>query len=177
MRIIAGTAKGRTLRTPARGTRPLIGRAREALFSSIGSALPGARVLDLFAGSGSLGLEALSRGAESAVFVERDRAAIDVLQRNVDAVGLGGEVVRAAAGAFLLADDRVYDLVFVDPPFAMAGGEVDGVLAAIGSRLAADGILVVHRRFDSASPHPDFPADEKVRRYGDSRLHVYRRTG
>lgn len=177
MRIIAGTAKGRALRTPKSGTRPLTGRAREALFSSLGTTIRGARVLDLFAGSGSLGLEALSRGAASAVFVERNRSAIDVLSRNVDAVGLGGEVVRADAGVFVDGDDRAYDLVFVDPPFAMAPGELDELLTGLVSRIAPRGVLVVHRRFDARAPSFDFPADETVRRYGDSRLHVYRRNG
>lgn len=177
MRIIAGAAKGRTLRTPKSGTRPLTGRAREALFSSLGTRIQGARVLDLFAGSGSLGLEALSRGAASVVFVERDRTAIDVLGRNVDAVGLGGEVVRADAGVFVSSDDRVYDLVFVDPPFALAPGDLDELLTSLAPRIAADGVLVVHRRFDARAPSFDFPAHETVRRYGDSRLHVYRRNG
>ena len=91
MRVIAGVAKGRRLRAPAGlATRPMTDRAREAVFSAIAASIPGARVLDLYAGTGSLGLEALSRGAASATFVERDRSAVTALQVNVGMVGLGG---------------------------------------------------------------------------------------
>ncbi|KAA3637268.1 MAG: 16S rRNA (guanine(966)-N(2))-methyltransferase RsmD, partial [Armatimonadetes bacterium] len=87
-------AKGRTIRTPPKGTRPMTGRARESVFSILANRLPGARVLDLFAGSGSLGLESLSRGAERAVFVENSRSAAAIIASNIEAVGLGGTVVR-----------------------------------------------------------------------------------
>jgi 16S rRNA (guanine966-N2)-methyltransferase len=101
MRIIAGEAKGRRLVAPRSGTRPFTGRAKEAVFSSLHARVGGAAVLDLFAGSGSLGLEALSRGANSVVFVEQDRDAVTVIAANVDAVGLGGTIVRRDVEAFL----------------------------------------------------------------------------
>ena len=110
MRVVAGTYGGRRLRAP-RGsrTRPTADRVREALFSMLGD-LAGARVLDLYAGSGALGIEALSRGAESAVFVDRDPAAVAAITRNLDDLGVAGaEVVRRDAVAFLAGRDSGYD--------------------------------------------------------------------
>ena len=117
MRVIAGDFKGRRLHT-ARGvrTRPTADRVREALFSMLGD-VSGARVLDLYAGSGALGIEALSRGAESAVFVERDQAALAALRRNLDAIGVDAEVRRQDALRFLARPEGAYDLVFCDPPY------------------------------------------------------------
>ena len=123
MRVIAGSAKGRRLRSPrGRDTRPMASRAREALFSSLGDAVVGARVLDLFAGSGSLGIEALSRGAAAATFVEKAKPALDSLRANLDATGFAGEVIAGDVGAVVARLDGAFDLVFVDPPFEMAPG-------------------------------------------------------
>jgi 16S rRNA (guanine966-N2)-methyltransferase len=121
MRIVAGAYKGRRLHAP-RGstTRPTADRVREALFSILGD-VSGLRVLDLFAGTGALGIEALSRGAASAVFVEREPRAAAALQRNLDAVGAAtGRLRRQDALAFLAADRGTYDLVFADPPYDLA---------------------------------------------------------
>ncbi len=123
MRVIAGEAKGRTLVAPkGTGTRPATDRIRETLFAILEPSLPGARVLDLFAGAGTLGIEALSRGAARATFVERGAAAIDALRKNIAGTGFSdrADVVAANVLAFL---DRTgpaasYDLVFLDPPFA-----------------------------------------------------------
>jgi 16S rRNA (guanine966-N2)-methyltransferase len=172
MRIIAGSAKGRRLYAP-RGhrTRPFTDRAKEALFSSLGTLVVGARVLDLYAGSGSLGLEALSRGAASAVFVERNRAALVALQRNVDAVGRGGEIVADTVQAYLGEAAVTFDLVFVDPPYGADAGEVDEVLSATAAHLGQGAVVVVHRRRDSPPPLPP-PGLQLVdrRRYGDAEL-------
>ncbi|MDH5372871.1 MAG: 16S rRNA (guanine(966)-N(2))-methyltransferase RsmD, partial [Acidimicrobiia bacterium] len=120
MRIIAGHAKGRRLRSPhGLATRPMMDRVREALFSSLGARIPGSRVLDLYAGSGSLGLEALSRGAESSVFVEQGRAALDALRENVEMIGLDGVVVAVDVASFLRSTPEQFDVVFVDPPYAL----------------------------------------------------------
>jgi 16S rRNA (guanine966-N2)-methyltransferase len=117
VRVIAGEFKGRRLHA-ARGTRtrPTADRVREALFSMLGD-LSGAHVLDLYAGSGALGIEALSRGAESAVFVERDDRALAALRRNLEAVGAEAEVRRQDVPRFLARPEGTYDLVFCDPPY------------------------------------------------------------
>ena len=117
MRVVAGEFKGRRLHAPrGAGTRPTADRVREALFSILGD-VSGARVLDLYAGSGALGIEALSRGAESALFVERDRRALAALRRNLDAVGADAEVRSQDALRFMAHPEGVFDLVFCDPPY------------------------------------------------------------
>lgn len=121
MRVIAGIAKGRELQAP-RGsvTRPATDRIRESLFAILEPALPDARVLDLFAGAGTLGIEALSRGAAHVTFVERSAAALAALRKNIEATHFAGqsEVVAANVLAFLETIRGPYDLVFCDPPFA-----------------------------------------------------------
>jgi 16S rRNA (guanine966-N2)-methyltransferase len=171
MRIIAGVAGGRRLRSLGGATRPMMDRAREGLFSSLGAVVAGSRVLDLFAGTGSLGLEALSRGAASAVFVERDRKALDVLQANVAALGLGGEVVAAEVGAFLERPGAPFDLAFVDPPYALSLASVESVLEALLPHLAGGAVIVLHRRAGEDGMAP--PAGAVVvdrRRYGDTEI-------
>lgn len=172
VRVIAGSAKGRRLEVPRSGTRPLTGKAREAVFSSLWEQIPEADVLDLFAGSGSLGLEALSRGARSCVFVERDRRVGELLARNVAAVGLGGSVVVAPVAAFLTRERGSYDLVFVDPPYAAPDADVATILDLVAERLSRDGVVVVHRRVgaDLGSLKRLILRDE--RRYGDARIWV-----
>ena len=172
MRIIAGRAKGRRLRT-RRGadTRPMMDRVREALFSSLGGAVEGAAVLDLYAGSGSLGLEALSRGAASATFVERDPAAVAVLRSNVAAVGLGGEVVESAVEEYLSRPGPEVDLAFVDPPYRLALPSVEHVLGLLAGRLAGGAVVVLHRRAGSGevAPPPRLAVTGR-RRYGDAEI-------
>lgn len=171
-RIIAGRAKGRRLLVPTGlGTRPMMDRVREALFSSLGAAVDGADVLDLYAGSGSLGLEALSRGAASVVFVERDRRALDALRANVASVGLGGRVVGGEAVSFLEADSATYHLAFVDPPYALSLPSLETVLGLLARRLAEGGVVVVHRR--TGTGEAAFPGGLSVshrRRYGDAEI-------
>ena len=173
MRIIAGEAKGRRLAAPRAGTRPFTGRAKEAVFSSLHARVGGAAVLDLFAGSGSLGLEALSRGAASAVFVEQDRDAVTVMAANIDAVSLGGKIVRRDVEAFLQRDGGTYDLVFVDPPYAFPDEEVEKILALIANRIADDGTVVLHRRFGGRAPESDNLRCADRKRYGDSEIWIF----
>jgi 16S rRNA (guanine966-N2)-methyltransferase len=173
VRIIAGTAKGRRLAVPARGTRPLTGRAREAVFSSLAAMVPGSAVLDLYAGSGSLGLEALSRGAASCVFVEREPASAEVLRRNVGAVGLGGTVVVQDVDRFLQTGDANYDLAFVDPPYAAR--DIDLVLDLVAGRMAPGGVAVVHRRVGEPASDIEFLSLITDRRYGDAHIRVLRK--
>src|SRR2546423_8936791 len=168
LRIVAGKWGGRRLRTPrGRDVRPTSDRVREALFSILGP-LDGARVLDLFAGSGALGLEALSRGAASATLVERAPAAVQVLRDNVADLGADAEVVAADARAYLRVareQGAQYDLVFLDPPYRAAAGlgrelELQPVLAA-GARVVAEsdprsplelGLPVTHERPHGRTP-------------------------
>jgi len=173
MRIIAGEAKGRRLAAPRSGTRPFTGRAKEAVFSSLHSRVGGAAVLDLFAGSGSLGLEALSRGAETVVFVEHERDAVVALAANVETVDLGGTIVRRDVTAFLQRDGGTYDLVFVDPPYAFENREVESVLALISRRVSDEGTVVLHRRFGGTAPESDNLRCTDRRRYGDSEIWIF----
>lgn len=179
MRIIAGHAKGRRIHgPPGRDTRPMTDRVREAVFSALGGAVDGADVLDLFAGSGSIGLEALSRGAERAVFVERSRPALEVLRSNIERVGLGGEVHRADVATYLAGAEEPFDLVFVDPPYGMATAEVEEILAAIERWTVAGAIVVLHRR--RGDPDPSVSMNlvlEDERSYGGSHVIRYRREG
>jgi 16S rRNA (guanine966-N2)-methyltransferase len=183
VRIVAGLAKGRRLVTPATGTRPTSDRAREALFNSLAATvhLDGARVLDLYAGTGAVGLEALSRGAAHAVFVETGRAALDALRRNVEAVGLAGATVIARpVGSYLAtAPEQPFDLVFADPPYDLDNEALAGVLGALAQPgwLGSDGYLVVERSARSGPPPwPEpFVTPERERRYGDGVLWYGRR--
>jgi 16S rRNA (guanine966-N2)-methyltransferase len=150
-RVIAGAARGRVLKVPASGVRPTGDRAREALFNSLGSLLDleGARVLDLYAGSGALGLEALSRGAGEVVLVESGPKVLPVLRGNVAAVGLPGASVVAGSVPAVVARPAAaaFDLVLADPPYAVEPGVVVDVLGALhrGGWLAPAAVLVVER--------------------------------
>lgn len=177
-RIIAGAAGGRRLAVPPKGTRPTSDRVREALFSALehDPGLDGAAVLDLCAGSGALGLEALSRGAGHALLVESDRRAAGVLRRNVADLGLPGAEVRAAPAAAVLGAPapRAYDVVVVDPPYDVPDAEVAGWLAAAGANgwLADPVTVVVERRGGTTFPWPPPLVGTRERRYGDTVLHV-----
>ena len=171
MRIITGLAKGRRLAAPrGGGTRPMTDRAKEGVFSSLGASVAGARVLDLFAGSGSLGLEALSRGAAEAVFVERARPALAALRANLATVGLGGRVVAADVDAYLDAAAGPFDLAFVDPPYALSLASVERTLGKLAPRLAAGAVVVLHRRAgEGPGPLPGLAVIDR-RRYGDTEI-------
>ncbi len=149
-RIIAGSARGRRLAVPAGGARPTSDRVRESLFASLDhllGGLSGVRVLDLFAGSGALGLEAASRGAKSVVLVERDRPSAEVARSNAATVGVSGvRVVPAPVAAHLAGPAQPYDLVLADPPYAMAAEEVEATLSALlAGWLAPEAVVVVER--------------------------------
>ncbi|WP_205414050.1 16S rRNA (guanine(966)-N(2))-methyltransferase RsmD [Amycolatopsis thermalba] len=176
-RIVAGAASGRRLKVPAQGTRPTSERVREALFNALEAAgeLTDARVLDLYAGSGALGLEALSRGAADAVFVESDRRAVQVLKANVSALGLGGSV-RSGPVETVLAQpaDEPFDLVLADPPYSLGADRIGAVLTALAAAgwIAGHGLVIVERALRDGEPA--WPAGfEPVRtsRYGDTALY------
>lgn len=149
----------------------MMDRAKEAIFSSLGDRLVGARVLDLYAGTGSLGLEALSRGAASAEFVEWSREARAALRENIAIVGLGGEIVPARVEEHLGRPGPEVDLAFVDPPYPLPLPSVEQVLALLLRRLAVDAVVIVHRRAGSGEvAPPDGLAVEWRRKYGDAEI-------
>jgi 16S rRNA (guanine966-N2)-methyltransferase len=171
-------AGGRRIAVPAgRDTRPTSDRAREGLFATVSSltgSLAGKRVLDLYAGSGAVGLEALSRGAGHVLLVESAALALRVIRANVASLGLPGAVVTADRVERMLtrgpAGDR-YDVVFADPPYAMADADVAAMLTALAGRgWLADGALVVVERATRSGPlaWPDGYQPDRARRYGEA---------
>lgn len=177
IRVVGGEFKGRGLRAP-RGlrTRPTAARVREALFDLLGD-VGGSVVLDLFAGSGALGIEALSRGAREAVFVERDRAAAAALAANLARLGIGRDRARVVRGEVLGALQTAlrrgwrYDLVFVDPPYAELGGWAQRLAPLLPAVVAKGGRLVVES--DRRAP-PQLPWPVAIERaYGDTLIRIY----
>lgn len=171
MRIIAGSRKGHTIYAPkGQDTRPTGDRVREAAFNLIGP-VEGASALDLFAGSGALGLEALSRGADRAVFVESDRDAVLAIERNLHKLKLAGEVRQEDALRFLATDRRSFDLVLVDPPYER-WSEFEAKLARyLPPRLVRGGLVVVET---AAREEPDLPLGKRTsRRYGAARITLF----
>jgi 16S rRNA (guanine(966)-N(2))-methyltransferase RsmD len=174
VRIVAGQHRGRRLKTPAGlDTRPTSDRVREALFSILGDRVEGARVLDLFAGSGALAIEALSRGADRAVLVESDRRAVAAIRANLDAIGeAGARVEPVDALAWLGRARGEYDLVFLDPPYSSArdlGGRLSRALPAV---LSENALIVTES--DKRNPLIlDLPLDDE-RTYGHTRVAIHR---
>ena len=175
MRIIAGERKGHTIYAPkSLETRPTSDRVRENVFNIVAQWVEGARVLDLYAGSGAMGLEALSRGAAGVVFVESELDAVRAIERNLDKLRLtGATVLRVDASTGLtqeVAAGRKYDLVLVDPPYAMT--DYESLARYLPRVLADDGLLV----FESSARHePELPglAVRTTRRYGSTRVTVF----
>lgn len=184
MRITGGTLRSRTLRAPrGSATRPTTDRVREALFGILGSAgaVEGANVADLYAGTGALGIEALSRGARRATLVESARPALAVLRANVDTLGVQDRVriVAGQVGASItrLASDGPFDLVLADPPWSdVDSGDVARALASLGASgaLAPDATLVLEHAARSQPPDVAGLAREATRRYGDTALTFYK---
>ena len=174
MRIIAGTRKGARIFAPkGRDTRPTSDRAREAAFNLIGP-VDGARVLDLYAGSGAMGLEALSRGADTAVFVEDDRDAVRTIQRNLDKLKLlGARVVHGDATRFLATDGGVYDLVLVDPPYGGWEHVQPRLARYLPPRLASDALVVLETSSHGPEPELTGLAQRTSRRYGAARITLF----
>ncbi len=175
MRIIAGSARGRRLAGP-RGavTRPPTDRMKEGLFSALGDVVDGAVVIDLYAGTGSFGLEALSRGATSATFVERDRQALRALRLNIATVALGGAVIVGDVESVLRREEGPFSLAFVDPPYALPTESVAAVLETLAGRLEQGADVIVHRRRDQEPTSvPGTLLVVKRRRYGDAEVWWY----
>jgi 16S rRNA (guanine966-N2)-methyltransferase len=174
VRVVAGLYGGRRLEAPrGRSTRPTSDRVREALFSILGpAALEGARVLDLFAGSGALGIEALSRGATSAEFVDSDARAVAAVRANLAALGADAPVHRRDAYAWLATASGPYDVVFADPPYSSAG-RAAGRLSGLLPPLLIDSSLTVTESDKRDPLLLTLPlADERV--YGDTRIAIHR---
>jgi 16S rRNA (guanine966-N2)-methyltransferase len=185
-RVIAGTAGGRRLTAPGEGTRPLADRVKQTLFAILEPDLAGSAFLDLCAGSGAAGVEALSRGAARATFVERDRRAATTIAENLSLTGLAGpqaRIAQAEAVAWLAADgsaDGPFDLVFIDPPYAdtellgrllaILGGDTEGRLMRPTGRVVAK-----HFWRDRPPALVGLLASERDRRFGETGLTFYRR--
>lgn len=176
-RIVAGSAGGRKLRVPPRGTRPTSERVREALFNALDAAneLTGARVLDLYAGSGALGLEALSRGAAEALFIESDRRAAETLRGNVDVLGLGGRVRQGKVEVVVAEGAPMpFEVVVADPPYAVTKVELTAVLQSLaaGGWVGPGTLIVIERAVRDGEL--TWPAGYRVlrsKKYGDTALH------
>ena len=175
MRVIAGSRKGHKLAAP-RGldTRPTSDRVRENMFNLVG-ALDDAKVLDLFAGSGALGIEALSRGAASAVFVEQDADAVRTIERNLDRLRLTGARVVHGDALRTIAQEAAagakYDLVLVDPPYEMLTEIQPRLARHLPQLLAADGVLVLETE---ARAEPELPLPVRTsRKYGQTRVTLF----
>jgi 16S rRNA (guanine966-N2)-methyltransferase len=183
VRVIAGTAKGTRLGPVPPGSRPVSDRAREGVFSSIARDVLGARCLDLFAGTGAMGVEALSRGALDCVFVDSSKRAAAAIRDNLRRTGFGqrADVVVGDAAAFVSSTTiEPFDLVFVDPPYDLDPRQVSDVLRALDdrNRLAEGGIVALTR--GHKGPWPAVPVHWAARRhlrYGDSLVIVYQEVG
>ena len=181
-RVVAGVAGGRRLAVPPAGTRPTSDRAREGLFSTLQALrgpLDGARVADLYAGSGAVGLEALSRGASEVLLVESSPKAVAVMRRNVDALGLPGARVVAAPVERLVSapcldgEKAAYDVVFLDPPYALADDRVRRVLTDLRAQgwLAEGAVVAVERATRGGEfGWPEGLSRERERRYGEATI-------
>lgn len=189
MRITAGSLKGRMVDIPSgKTTRPLLSRVRQALFDTLGPELPGANVLDCFAGTGIFGFEALSRGAESVTAIELDRKTLKVIERNRDALSFNGGLrpnqftLRQGDAReqikMLAATGRVFDVIFVAPPYHQGlCGEMLAILNGDAQILDADGVLVLQyekREADEFEPPAGFSL-EKEKRYGSIHFYFLRR--
>ena len=181
MRIISGKAGRRKIRVPGSVARPSTDRLREALFSILGGRVVGARVLDMFAGSGALGLECLSRGAASCVFVDDSRQAQQVIKKNLSDLGLeGGRVLSGDALRFLQSDRGEDDLGFADPPYCKAAGDTDYVsrlleTGHLASRLAGDGLLVIEDAQENSRADTESLQLIDQRHYGGCGILFYQR--
>jgi len=174
MRIIAGSRKGSRIYAPKGETRPTGDRVREAAFNLIGP-VDDMAVLDLFAGSGAMGLEALSRGATSVVFVESDREAQKTIERNLEKLDLkGARILKSDARRALAAEaaaGRRYDLVLVDPPYRMLDSLLPTLSKYLPALLAEDGLVVVE---SPAKEQPELPLTERTsRKYGSVRVTLF----
>ena len=182
MRIIGGEARGRTIKTPrGMATRPMRDFVREAVFSILGRSVEGARVLDIFAGSGSLGLEALSRGAKEAVFVDFGREPIKIIQENLDRLGMSvrAKIIKAEVLDYLrkaCSGESRFDLIFIDPPFRIDLKYRQEMLKLIaeGGFLAPSAVVIIEAPLRSEPPRsPEGMRFAERRKYGEAAVDIY----
>lgn len=180
VRVVSGSAKGRPLKSvPGSGTRPTTDKVKEAVFSMIGPYFEGGAVLDLFAGTGGLGIEALSRGMESAVFVDMDPKSIDTIRANLKATNLeaSAQVYRNEAGRALSAlekQGRVFDLVFLDPPYRLKHGD-ELMLSMVEKGMLQEDAIIVLEHESSYAYSEDIPGFYRLRQavYGETTISIY----
>lgn len=170
MRVIAGCAGGIQLVVPKHGVRPTMDRVKAAIFSSLAREIVGARVLDLFAGSGALGIEALSRGASTATFVELDRYACKVINANLESLDFLGTVLQQDAVRAVTSERRTYDLILCDPPYGYDHAKVTPHLARL---LNEDGVLVYESSGREDPPGVAGLEQRTSRKYGSARLTLF----
>lgn len=179
MRIIAGKAKGHSLRVPRDVARPSTDRVRESVFGVLMERLPDAKALDLFSGSGALGLEALSRGAASCVFIEKDRHAVQTIADNLKKTRLeGGKVIHREVEDYLKTERNSYDLIFADPPYADGLNDLAGDLLELdgwSDWLTDEGLLIIEK--EARGENSDVQGLKLLREkdYGKSRILIYQR--
>lgn len=180
MRIIAGRSGGHRLKVPKRVARPSTDRLREALFSILGPSVDGVRVLDLFSGSGALGIEALSRGAREAVFVEENAGACEVIRSNLETAGLEGRVVRGEVFSVLRRERGEFGMILADPPYARPGcADLASRLLEcpdLPARLAEGGMLIIEVESEREAPDAVGWALRDRRVYGSSAILFYEAT-
>ncbi len=182
MRIIAGSAKGHAIKVPRDVSRPTTDRVRESIFGILAAIVPGARILDLFAGSGALGIEALSRGAQSCHFIEQHRGAVKTIEDNLRKTGMNSpnatRITTRDVFGFLATERQSYDLIFADPPYADGLSDLAADLVALegwATWLADDGYLVIEREASGNLPDPYGLELVQQRDYGRSRIAIYRK--
>lgn len=177
MRVITGSARGMTLRTlEGDSVRPTTDKVKEAIFSAIQFEIEGRRILDLFAGSGQLGIEALSRGAESAVFIDADKNAVKVIKENLAKTKLDSlaSVAQTDSLAFLTMTDKIFDIAFLDPPYA--NGLLQKALAKVGEHIAEGGIVVCEHPFkEELEDEIGGLTKQKEYKYSKTAVTVYRK--
>lgn len=177
MRVITGSARGMTLRTlEGDNVRPTTDKVKEAVFSIIQFEIEGRRILDLFAGSGQLGIEALSRGAESAVFVDADKNAVRIVKENLAKTKLDykATVAQTDSLAFLSMTDRIFDIAFLDPPFST--GLLEKALAKVEPHIAQGGLVICEHPFADELPDTEGGLEkQKDYKYSKTAVTVYRK--
>lgn len=178
MRVISGSSRGKKLFSlEGSDTRPTTDRVKESIFNIISPHIYGSKVLDLFAGSGALGIEALSRGANAAVFCEKNRKAIEIIERNLSATGLSDKSVIEKTDSFeyLSKSNCIFDIIFIDPPYA--SGFYDIALSLIAKRniLSGDGIIVTERSSSMSAPSDKDFELVTDRKYGNSTVSIFKR--
>ncbi|WP_054956437.1 16S rRNA (guanine(966)-N(2))-methyltransferase RsmD [Paenibacillus dakarensis] len=180
MRVVAGSAKGRPLKSvPGMGTRPTTDKVKEAIFSMIGPYFDGGAVLDLFAGTGGLGIEALSRGMKRAVFIDMEPKSIDTIKANLKSTGFeaDAEIYRNDAGRAIKALEKrkaIFDLVFLDPPYRMKNGDALMMEMAARGLLGADALIVLE--YESSYSYPEEVSGFRhlrTAKYGETAVSIY----